>query len=131
MPSDGSVGTLAPPAPATSAWAPLGHPTFRALWLAVLASTIGTWVQDVAAAWYMSEQTGSPLMVAAAHNSPPMIGLLMDAGADPDIKNKRGQTARDVAELNGNLEASQAILVLSNARSAKAPEGAAEESTSQ
>ena len=71
------------------------------------------------------------LMVAAAHNSPPMIGLLMDAGADPDIKNKRGQTARDVAELNGNLEASQAILVLSNARSAKAPEGAAEESTSQ
>ena len=71
------------------------------------------------------------LMVAAAHNSPPMIGLLMDAGADPDIKNKRGQTARDVAELNGNLEASQAILVLSNARSAKAPEGAAEESKSQ
>jgi ankyrin repeat protein len=71
------------------------------------------------------------LMVAAAHNSPPMIGLLMDAGADPDIKNKREQTARDVAELNGNLEASQAILVLSNARSAKAPEGAKEESTSQ
>ena len=33
------------------------------------------------------------LMVAAAHNSPPMIGLLMDAGADPTIKNKRGQTA--------------------------------------
>jgi quinoprotein dehydrogenase-associated probable ABC transporter substrate-binding protein len=71
------------------------------------------------------------LMVAAAHNSPPMIGLLMDAGANPDIKNKRGQTAREVAELNDNLEASQAILVLSNARSAKGPEGAEQESTSQ
>jgi ankyrin repeat protein len=71
------------------------------------------------------------LMVAAAHNSPPMIGLLMDAGADAEIKNKRGQTARDVAELNGNREASQAILVLSDATSAKAPAAAAEESTSQ
>ena len=40
------------------------------------------------------------LMVAAAHNSPPMIGLLMDAGADPEIKNKQGQTAGDVAKLN-------------------------------
>ena len=72
------------------------------------------------------------LMVAAAHNSPPMIGLLIDAGADPDIKNKSGQTARDVAELNDNLEASQAILVLTDARSAKAPAAGAEpESTSQ
>ena len=33
------------------------------------------------------------LMVAAAHNNPPMIGLLMDAGADPTLKNKQGQTA--------------------------------------
>lgn len=74
------------------------------------------------------------LMVAASHNNAPMIGLLMDAGADPDIKNERGQTARDVANLNGNLEAAQAILVLSNARSASAPApsgGEPEDSTSQ
>ena len=56
------------------------------------------------------------LMIAAAHNSPPMIGLLMDAGADPELKNKQGQTARDVAKLNDNIEAAQAILVLASSR---------------
>jgi quinoprotein dehydrogenase-associated probable ABC transporter substrate-binding protein len=61
------------------------------------------------------------LMIAATHNSAPMIGLLMDAGADPALKNQQGQTATEVAERNGNLEAAQAILVLSSGRSAAAP----------
>ena len=56
------------------------------------------------------------LMIAATHNNPPMIGMLIDAGADPTLKNKLGQTAADVAELNGNLEAQQAIKVLSAAK---------------
>ncbi len=64
------------------------------------------------------------LMIAATHNNPPMIGMLIDAGADPTVKNKLGQTAADVAELNGNLEAQQAIKVLSAAKSASVPEGA-------
>jgi quinoprotein dehydrogenase-associated probable ABC transporter substrate-binding protein len=72
------------------------------------------------------------LMIAAAQNSAPMIGLLMDAGADPEITNKRGQTARDVATLNGNIEASQAILVLAATREAGQPASpGAGESTSQ
>jgi quinoprotein dehydrogenase-associated probable ABC transporter substrate-binding protein len=62
------------------------------------------------------------LMVAATHNNPPMIGMLIDAGADPAVKNNLGQTAADVAERNGNLEAQQAIKVLSAAKSASAPE---------
>ena len=33
------------------------------------------------------------LMIAAAHNNPPMIGLLIEFGADPDAKNNQGQTA--------------------------------------
>jgi ankyrin repeat protein len=61
------------------------------------------------------------LMIAAAHNSPPMIGLLMDAGADPELKNKQGQTARDVAKLNDNMEAAQAILVLASSRPGSKP----------
>jgi ankyrin repeat protein len=72
------------------------------------------------------------LMIAAAHNSPPMIGLLMDAGADPNIKNKQGQTAADVAKLNDNMEAAQAILVLGSSRAASNKEtggGAAGESS--
>jgi ankyrin repeat protein len=65
------------------------------------------------------------LMIAAAHNNAPMIGLLMDGGADPALKNAQGLTATDVAEKNGNLEAAQAILVLGSARSAAAPAPAA------
>ena len=61
------------------------------------------------------------LMIAATHNSAPMIGLLMDAGADPAVKNAQGLTATEVAEKNGNLEAAQAILVLGSGRSAAAP----------
>jgi quinoprotein dehydrogenase-associated probable ABC transporter substrate-binding protein len=68
------------------------------------------------------------LMIAATHNSAPMIGLLMDAGADPSIKNNIGLTAADVAEKNGNLEAAQAIVVLSTARSAAGPASAKTES---
>jgi quinoprotein dehydrogenase-associated probable ABC transporter substrate-binding protein len=74
------------------------------------------------------------LMVAATHNSAPMIGLLMDANADPTVKNKQGLTATDVAEKNGNLEAAQAIYVLGQARSAEAPaptDKGSKETTSQ
>ena len=74
------------------------------------------------------------LMVAATHNSAPMIGLLMDAGADPALKNAQGLTASEMAEKNGNLEAAQAIYVLAQARSAEAPAAAKEgarETTSQ
>lgn len=51
------------------AWAPLREPVFRALWLAILGSNIGTWINDVAASWVMAEQTGSPLMVAAVQSA--------------------------------------------------------------
>jgi quinoprotein dehydrogenase-associated probable ABC transporter substrate-binding protein len=69
------------------------------------------------------------LMVAATHNNPPMIGLLMEAGADANLKNDRGQTARDVAQLNGNAEAAQAILVLGSAKAASAPKPEGEDKT--
>lgn len=68
-----------------------------------------------------SKQGVTALMIAATQNSAPMIGLLMDAGADPSVKNKQGLTASEIAEKNGNLEAAQAILVLSQGRSAAAP----------
>lgn len=74
------------------------------------------------------------LMIAATHNSAPMIGLLMDAEADPTLKNAQGLTATDVAEKNGNLEAAQAILVLGAGRSAAAPspaDNATQTTTSQ
>jgi quinoprotein dehydrogenase-associated probable ABC transporter substrate-binding protein len=71
------------------------------------------------------------LMIAAAHNNPPMIGLLMESGADPDAKNNQGQTASEVAQINGNLEAAQAIKVLATAKAAAAAPAGEPKSTSQ
>ncbi|HUD41691.1 MAG TPA: MFS transporter [Dokdonella sp.] len=88
------MSTPAPSAsatPAPGAWAPLGQPTFRALWLAILAGNIGTWMHDVAAAWVMTELTGSPLMVAAvqAATTLPVVLLALAAGALADIVDRR------------------------------------------
>ena len=41
--------------------------------------------------------------------------------ADVALKNKQGKTAAEVAELNKNAEAAQAIRVLSTAKAASAP----------
>jgi quinoprotein dehydrogenase-associated probable ABC transporter substrate-binding protein len=57
------------------------------------------------------------LMVAASHNNAPMVGLLLQSGADPAAKNAKGETALDIAKLNGNLDAAQAISVVSKALS--------------
>ncbi|MBD4091794.1 MFS transporter, partial [Xanthomonas citri pv. citri] len=59
------------------AWAPLREPVFRALWLAILGSNIGTWINDVAASWVMAEQTGSPLMVAAVQSATTLPVVLL------------------------------------------------------
>jgi ankyrin repeat protein len=65
------------------------------------------------------------LMVAAAHDDPPMIGLLIESGADVSAKNDQGQTAADIADINGNIEAAQAIKVLATAKAAESapPDG--------
>jgi MFS family permease len=76
-----------PPGP----WSPLGQPAFRALWLAILAGNIGTWIHDVAAAWVMAENTGSPFMVAAvqAATTLPVVLLAVIAGTLADIVDRR------------------------------------------
>jgi len=68
-------------------------------------------------------------MIAAANNSAPMVGLLMAAGADPDVKNAQGQTAIDVADLNDNKEASQAIRVLALSRPSASKKAEDDDST--
>lgn len=93
MPSDASVAGApqAPAAATVSPWAPFGHSTFRALWLAVLTSHVGTWMHDVAAAWFMSERTGSPLMVAAVQSATtlPVVVFALAAGAFADTVDRR------------------------------------------
>ena len=56
------AGPLAGKRPA-SAWAPLGEPLFRSLWIASVISYTGTWMQNVGAGWLMTQMTMYPLMV--------------------------------------------------------------------
>lgn len=80
-----------PPAQAAGAWSPLKIQMFRSIWLAILASNIGTWVNDVAAAWVMAERTGSPLMVALVQSATtvPIVLLALAAGTLADIVDRR------------------------------------------
>ena len=72
-------------------WAPLASPLFRGLWLASLGSNVGTWLQNVAAGWEMTNLTTSPLMVALVQvaSSAPSFLLAIAAGALADIADRR------------------------------------------
>src|SRR5713101_2766276 len=76
---------------AESAWTPLSHRVFRALWIASLVSNIGTWMQNVSAAWAMTSLSPSPLMVALVQSatSLPVFVVGLPAGAVADIVDRR------------------------------------------
>jgi MFS family permease len=77
--------------PTPGPWSPLSQPVFRRMWLAVLASNIGTWIHDVSAAWVIAETTGSPFMVAAVQSATtlPVVLLAVLAGTLADIVDRR------------------------------------------
>src|SRR5437763_8568540 len=87
--------TAAPP-PLTnkvvaSAYAPLQHRLFRWLFIASVASNIGTWVQNVGAAWLMTDLSASPLLVGLVQTATnlPVFVLAIPAGALADIMDRR------------------------------------------
>jgi MFS family permease len=75
----------------TSAWRPLRQPHFRALWLATVASNVGTWMHSTGAVWLMTSLTPSPLMVALVQTatSLPSFLLALPAGALADVVDRR------------------------------------------
>ncbi len=74
-----------------SAWSPLRHALFRALWIAVLASNVGTWMQEAAGAWLMTTLAPEPLLVALMQTaaSLPFFLLAFPAGALADVVDRR------------------------------------------
>ena len=74
-----------------SAWSPLARRVFRALWLASLASNVGTLMQGVAAAWLMTSLTPSPVPVAllTTAGSLPLFLVGLPAGALADLLDRR------------------------------------------
>src|SRR5580700_7287882 len=79
------------PRPAPSAWAPLGQPLFRSLWVAAVISYTGTWMQNVGAGWLMTQLTVSPLMVGLvqAAMTVPVFLVILPAGALADMVDRR------------------------------------------
>ncbi len=74
-----------------SPWSPLAEPIFRALWIATVASNIGTWMQDVGESWLMVSLTTSPILVALVETagSLPIVLLALPAGALADVVDRR------------------------------------------
>lgn len=70
---------------------PLRNPLFRALWLAALGSNVGTWMQNVSAAWLMTSLTESTTVVALVQTatSLPFFLVAIPAGALADIVDRR------------------------------------------
>jgi MFS family permease len=74
-----------------SGWSPLRHSLFRALWIAAVASNVGTWMHNVGAEWLMATIAPTPLMLGlmqTAENSPTFL-LALPAGALADIVDRR------------------------------------------
>ncbi|CAA2137920.1 quinoprotein dehydrogenase-associated putative ABC transporter substrate-binding protein [Hyphomicrobium sp. ghe19] len=57
------------------------------------------------------------LLLAAAHNNAPIVGLLAQAGADQNFKSPQGQTAADLARQNGNTSVVGLLNLLSQSGS--------------
>lgn len=89
----------AAPAPAPVHWADrlpptlqsLRLPVFRMLWLAWMAANLTMWMNDVAAAWLMTQLTDSAMMVAlvSAASTLPVFLLGLPSGALADIVDRR------------------------------------------
>lgn len=91
--ADGSAQAVAPTgrfAPGGSL-APFSYPTFRAIWIANLASNLGSMVQSVGAAWLMTDLTPSHRLLALVQASAtiPIMLFGLFAGAIADNYDRR------------------------------------------
>ena len=84
------VGDSASPGPA-SLWRPLRSPIFRNLLIANVVSDVGTFMQNVGAAWLMVSLNAGPMYVALTQTASalPFFVLALPAGAIGDIVDRR------------------------------------------
>jgi MFS family permease len=74
-----------------SPWAPFGARAFTVLWVAMVISNVGTWMNDVGSGWLMTTLVLDPFMVALvqAATTAPIFLLALPAGAVADIVDRR------------------------------------------
>jgi MFS family permease len=74
-----------------SPWAPLRNGIYRDLFIAQVVSNIGTWMQSVAAQWFLVEEHSSAVIVALVQTASlgPTLVLGLFAGALADLFDRR------------------------------------------
>src|SRR6266566_6824546 len=74
-----------------STWAPLRIGVFRAMYLAVLVSNIGTWMQTVGAQWLLINQPNAPILVSLVQvmDTLPEVLLAVVGGVLADTFDRR------------------------------------------
>jgi MFS family permease len=74
-----------------SVWTPLRNRVYRALFIAQFVSNIGTWMQSVAAQWFLVEKHSSAVIVALVQTASlgPTLLLGLFAGALADLFDRR------------------------------------------
>ena len=84
-----AAGSASPDA--ATAWSPLRIMAFRALWLAQLASMIGTWMQTVGAQWLLIDEPDAAALVSLVQTASllPMLLLALPAGVLADSFDRR------------------------------------------
>jgi len=89
--SAGSSGSAGRPGSAGSVWSPLRAKVFRAIWIAGLASNVGSWMHLVAAQWEMTSLSKSAALVGllSTASSLPAFALALPAGALADVVDRR------------------------------------------
>lgn len=75
----------------SSPWAPLKQRAFRWLWLGVLVSSVGTWMQAVGAQWLLVDEPNAAALVALvqAASTLPVMLLALPAGVLADSFDRR------------------------------------------
>jgi MFS family permease len=70
---------------------PLATPIFRWVWVAAMASNVGTWMQNVGAAWLMVTLSSSPLLIALVQTATtlPVFAMAIPAGVLTDLMDRR------------------------------------------
>ena len=66
-----------------------------------------------------SPNGSTPLMMAAMYGTPSAVKLLLEAGADPSLKNIQGLTAIDFAQRDKRLESAELIAAFVRAQQPK------------
>ncbi|GAA3342703.1 MFS transporter [Amorphoplanes nipponensis] len=75
----------------TPAWSPLRDKVFRGLWIGVLASNVGTWMQTVGAQWHLVHEPAAATYVSLVQTATmlPVLLLALPSGALADTFDRR------------------------------------------